>query len=72
MAAYAASLPPSDSKLIESAGVPLFAGATFVQGGQGRGFSFCLKYAAGRGSGMVSPAFAQVASIQSIRRLDSL
>ena len=33
MAAYAASLPPSDSKLIESAGVPLFAGATFVQGG---------------------------------------
>jgi hypothetical protein len=40
MAAYAASLSPSDAKLIESAGVPLFAGATFVQGGKDVGFRF--------------------------------
>jgi len=40
MAAYAASIPPSDAKLIDSAGVPLFSGATFVQGNKGVGFRF--------------------------------
>jgi len=37
---YAASLQPSDSKLIEAAGVPLFSKATFVYGNKDVGFRF--------------------------------
>ena len=40
MSAYAASLQPSDAKLIEAAGVPLFTGATFVNGNKDVGFRF--------------------------------
>ena len=38
--AYAASLQPSDSKLIEAAGVPLFSKADFVYGNKDVGFRF--------------------------------
>jgi hypothetical protein len=38
--AYAAILQPSDSKLIEAAGVPLFSKATFVYGNKDVGFRF--------------------------------
>ena len=37
---YAASLQPSDVKLIEAAGVPLFSKATFVYGNRDVGFRF--------------------------------
>ncbi len=37
---YAASLQPSDSKLIDAAGVPLFSKATFVYGNKDLGFRF--------------------------------
>ena len=37
---YAASLPSSDAKLIEGAGIPIFSGATFAVGNQDVGFRF--------------------------------
>lgn len=40
MSVYAVNLQPSDSKLIDAAGVPLFPGATFVQGNKDVGFRF--------------------------------
>ncbi len=40
MSAYAASLQPSDFKLIDAAGVPFFSGATFVNGNKDVGFRF--------------------------------
>jgi len=38
--AYAAGLEPTDSKLIEAAGVPLFSKAAFVYGNKDVGFRF--------------------------------
>jgi hypothetical protein len=37
---HAANLPAADSKLINTAGVPIFSGATFVNGNQDVGFRF--------------------------------
>jgi hypothetical protein len=40
---YAADLPAADSKLIKAAGVPIFSGATFINGNQDVGFRFATR-----------------------------
>ena len=37
---YAADLPAADSKLIKAAGIPIYSGATFINGNQDVGFRF--------------------------------
>ena len=41
--AYAADLPAADSKLIKAAGVPIYPGATFINGNQDVGFRFATR-----------------------------
>jgi hypothetical protein len=45
MHAVAADLPAADSRIIETAGVPLYAGTTFVNGSQDVGYRFATAIA---------------------------